>query len=275
LVSNLITKNFSLCICIYEKDTLTNIKLVFRGIFRNTILPNEILILENGPLNFDLSNYLKNTNYPKIFKIIKLQFNIGLARGFNLLARQCINEWIIKQDADDFSYKTRFAKLMKKAEEGYTLCGSFMQERYDNNSKFKRSVPINFLEIKNKIKYRNPFNNPTMLINKKIFNKLLGFPSINYKEDYALWIIWLNYNNKIMNLSETLVSSINSKKLIQRRKETNSIKNELQIRKMLYTNQHVGYLLSWIIFFLRMFIFIAPLKLMNFFYLRILRSNAK
>jgi hypothetical protein len=78
-----------------------------------------------------------------------------------------------------------------------------------------------------------------------------------------------------MNLSETLVSSINSKKLIQRRKETNSIKNELQIRKMLYTNQHVGYLLSWIIFFLRMFIFIAPLKLMNFFYLRILRSNAK
>jgi hypothetical protein len=131
------------------------------------------------------------------------------------------------------------------------------------------------LEIKNKIKYRNPFNNPTMLINKKIFNKLLGFPSINYKEDYALWIIWLNYNNKIMNLSETLVSSINSKKLIQRRKETNSIKNELQIRKMLYTNQHVGYLLSWIIFFLRMFIFIAPLKLMNFFYLRILRSNAK
>ena len=274
--TNLKYKSFTLCVCLYENDSLSNIKLVFRGIFRNSILPSEILILENGPLKFDLTEFLNKSNYPKIYKIIKLKFNIGLADGFNILVKKASNDWIIKQDADDFSYRNRFAKLMEKANEGYTLCGSFMQEKYKNyNYKLNRVVPINFTDIKKYIKYRNPFNNPTVLLNKKIFNHLSGYPSINFKEDYALWILWLKYNKRVMNIPEILVSSINSDKLIERRKKTNSFKNELKIRKLLYSNYYVGYFFSWIVFSIRMFFFLSPIKILKFLYLRILRSYAK
>lgn len=111
-------------------------------------------------------------------------------------------------DADDFSVANRFELQINKFKQyNVDIIGGQIDE-YDESLRFylnTRKVPLNNPSIKKTIKYRNNINNVTVMIKKKTFESLGGFPDLYFGEDYILWLLAIEKNYQIINLEETLV----------------------------------------------------------------------
>ena len=154
---------FSVVICVYKNDDPYKFNLSLRSIFRNSLKPKEIILVIDGPIKISLQNIIDK--YKDHLKVIYIDKNVGLANAFNLGVKYSNCDYIIKQDSDDFSNKNRFSMLIETMMKGVDICGSFMQERYENYKVIKK-VPTNFDHMKKIIKYRNIINNPTVCIKK-------------------------------------------------------------------------------------------------------------
>ena len=65
--NNLIDYNFSVFIPTYYKEKAENLKVALDSIINQTLIPNEILIIEDGPLTKELDNVIEY--YQKTFLI--------------------------------------------------------------------------------------------------------------------------------------------------------------------------------------------------------------
>ena len=74
--------NFSVLISIYYKENPTYLKEALDSVFAQTVLPSEIVLVEDGLLTAPLYNIISEyaSRYP-IFIIVKNETNLGLGKG--------------------------------------------------------------------------------------------------------------------------------------------------------------------------------------------------
>ena len=75
----IIKKEFSVLMSVYYKENPEYLKLALDSIINQTLVPNEIVLVEDGPLTDKLSSLIKKYQKKyKILKVIKLEKNSGL-----------------------------------------------------------------------------------------------------------------------------------------------------------------------------------------------------
>ena len=240
------------------------------------MLPKELIVISDGESDIELNKLIDkkcNFIYEKLnIKSNKYHFtkNKGAAIAYNKAVELSKYDFVIRCDADDFSLRDRFLKTMKKLSAGFTLCGAQMNEYIDNEKSFSFK-PLEYSSIKKRIKYRNPFNHPTVGFNKNFFLELGGYKKVAFKEDYLLWIKWVAKNDKICNLNESLVTTLKNSNFIARRGGLINIYSEFVVYLYIIKYKFNNFLFGFIIFVLRLTLLMLPFLILKKFYKLFLR----
>ena len=160
---------FSVLMSIYKGDNPSFLDNSLNSIFNQTLLPNEIVLIKDGILNKKLNsvvdNYARANTIP--FKIIENKKNRGLGYSLKVGVEASSNEIIARMDADDISRDYRFERQLKlmSSMPNIDVLGSNIDEFSGDISNIicKRVVPEKDNAIKLFLKYRSPFNHPTVV----------------------------------------------------------------------------------------------------------------
>ena len=103
---------FSVLFSLYHKETPSNLRSSLDSIFAQTLKPNEVVLMEDGPLTDNLYQVVEEylVLYPSIFKVVKLPQNVGLGRALNEGLKYCSYELVARMDTDDIAKPNRFEK---------------------------------------------------------------------------------------------------------------------------------------------------------------------
>lgn len=269
---------FSVLMAVYYKEKPENLKLAFDSIINQTLEPNEIVLVEDGPLTQELENliskYEKKITY---LKIIKLEKNLGLGKALNEGLKYCSYEYVARMDSDDISYKNRFEKQINflKENSSVDIVGSNIIE-FDDETGIDisvRKVPLEMNQIISCLKKRNPMNHVTVIFKKKSIENVGGYKHCPYFEDYYLWARMLKNNCLFSNINENLVRVRAGLSMSNRRGNFNYIKCIIFFEKKLYKLGSINLFELIYNIFLRSLVSIIPNNLRYSFYQKKLREK--
>lgn len=203
-------EKFSVLLSVYKNENPKYLKMAIESIyFKQSLKPDEIVLVEDGPLTIDLYNIigvLKSKLEDKL-KIIKLEKNSGLGNALNKGLLICKNELIARMDTDDIAYSNRFEKQIKYMIENQSIdvLGSYMSEFIGdiNNIICIKDAPVK--NIEKYMKYRDPVNHPTVILRKSKVLAAGNYQEILLNEDSYLWRRMLIKGAKFANLEESLL----------------------------------------------------------------------
>lgn len=106
---------FSVLMSIYEKEKPQYFVEALESVLNQTVIPNEIVIIEDGKLTKDLQDiiFMYKEKYPNIIKNYPLKENKGLGLALNYGVTKCQYNLIARMDTDDISVPDRFEKQLQ------------------------------------------------------------------------------------------------------------------------------------------------------------------
>ena len=105
---------FSVLMSIYSKEKPEHLNLCLESIEKQTLSPDEIVLVEDGPLTKELYQMIKTWKEKMpILKTVALNLNSGLATALNYGLRKCKNNIIARMDTDDICTPERFQKQIE------------------------------------------------------------------------------------------------------------------------------------------------------------------
>lgn len=249
---------FSVLLSVYIKENPYYLNDCIESILeKQSLLPNEIILVKDGPLTDDLDKIISywKGKYPFILKTVNLKNNVGLGDALNIGLSHCQYNWVFRMDTDDNCVYDRFEKQIEyiRANPDIAILGTSIEE-FDSSMKESlghRAVPISNNQIKEYIKRRNPFNHMTVAFRKDVIEKVGSYQHHLYMEDYNLWIRVISSGYLVANLEEILVHVRGGDSMIKRRKGFLYIKSELTLAKLKIDKKIDSPLNSYLIFFLR------------------------
>ena len=107
-------KKFSVLMSVYFKEKPEYLDLALKSVFEQTLIPDEIVLVEDGTLTDELETVINQyeKKYPKIMNVIRYEKNRGLGVALHDGLLECSNEIVFRMDSDDYSVKDRFEKQM-------------------------------------------------------------------------------------------------------------------------------------------------------------------
>lgn len=230
---------FSVLLSVYYKEKPEYLKQSIESIyFEQTLKPNEIILVEDGPLTkelyFTIEN-LKNNIGKEILKTVKLEKNMGLGNALRIGIEKCSNELIARMDTDDIAYPNRFEEQIKyfKNYPETDVLGTFMSEFTDNinNIICIKDAPDNKTDMKKYMKLRDPVNHPSVMFKKSKVLEAGNYKEIFLNEDSYLWGRMLSKGCVFKNIQEPLVYFRTTDDTYKRRGGWKYIKAEYGLQK--------------------------------------------
>ena len=72
---------FSVCVCVYDKDDAIYFKEALESIINQSLLPNQIVLVVDGPINMSLQNVIENFKTNSEVNNVEFNVKIGIMRG--------------------------------------------------------------------------------------------------------------------------------------------------------------------------------------------------
>ncbi len=261
----------SVLLPIYNKTTFSEFIKSFNSIINQTKKSDEIIIIFDGMVKFDIRFYLRN--FKKV-KIIQNSANMGLGISLSKGLIKCKGDIIIRQDSDTFNNQKRFFYLWKNISlYKYDIIGSYMTENFKNNFTAIRKVPLEQNKIYKKLNLKNSFNHPTVGFRKYSIDKIGGYENILFFEDYYLWLKARIDLLKMKNLNHNLVSTNIDNSFFKRRYGVKYYKYFLNFLVKSYKKKYINLYYIIISLVIRTFIFKLNLNLLKLFYKFFLRKH--
>ena len=184
---------FSVSMSVYKGDNAEYFKMALDSIFKQTVIPDEVILVVDGPVNEDINAVIIDfENIYETFKVIRLQQNMGHGEARRTGLKACSNNLVAIMDADDICLPYRFEKQLNafKKNESLTIVGGQITEFVDtpDNVVGIRNVPLSDLEIKEYMKKRCPMNQMTVMFKKDFVDSVDGYLDWYCDEDYYLWL---------------------------------------------------------------------------------------
>lgn len=272
---------FSVLLSVYYKEKPEFLEKSIESIyFRQILKPDEIILVEDGPLTEELYSTienLKNHIGKEILKTIKLEKNMGLGNALRIGVEKCSNEFIARMDTDDIAYPNRFEEQIKyfKNYPETDVLGTFMSEFTDNinNIICIKDAPNNKTDMKKYMKLRDPVNHPSVMFKKSKVLEAGNYKEIFLNEDSYLWGRMLNKGCVFRNICEPLVYFRTTNDTYKRRGGWKYIKAEYGLQKeflKLGITNKVEFLRN---ITLKNIVRLMPNWLRKFIYLKILRKE--
>ena len=270
---------FSVLMSIYQKEKSEHLDVCLESISNQTLLPNEIVLVEDGPLTKELNHIIQKWKEKiKIIKSIKLEHNSGFAIALNAGLKACSHNIIARMDTDDFCVHERFEKQISyfKEHSEIDILGSHIAE-YDET--FEKMLHYHYFPLTHKKIYkygklRNPFHHATVVFKKSVILELNGYPhKLRKMQDYALWGKLLASGFITANYDDILVKVRAGDQLYKRRRGLEYIRYEIQTLKYM---KDVGYLNFFEYLFnlsFKTIVRILPISFIKIIYEKLLRQK--
>lgn len=273
--------NFSVLLSVYHKEKPEFLEKSIESIYFNqTLKPNEIVLVEDGPLTNELYNSiekLKNKIGTSIFKTVVLEKNMGLGNALRIGIEKCSNELIARMDTDDISYPNRFEKQVNffKENPDTDVLGTFMSEFVGNTNNIIciKDAPNNEIDLKKYMKLRDPVNHPSVMFKKSKVLEAGNYKEIFLNEDSYLWGRMLSKGCVFKNIQEPLVYFRTTDDTYKRRGGWKYVKAEYGLQKEFLKLGIINKIEFIRNITLKNIVRLIPNQLRKFIYLKMLRKN--
>lgn len=271
-------EKFSVLMSLYAKEKPTNLCECLDSILDQTALPDEIVIVKDGPLTEELENVLKKyvTQNLNLYRFISLPENRGLGLALAAGVPQCRNELIARMDTDDVCRKDRFEIQLKEfgKDPDLDICGSHISEFEDdiNHIVAQRKVPLGHAEIKEFQKRRDGFNHVTVMFKKSAVLKAGNYQSCMLMEDTYLWVNMFLAGCKAKNIDDFLVYVRIGKDMFERRGGLSYYKKYKQGRKKVRATGYIGFFDYYYTLLIQLMVALLPNKLRGWIFKKILHG---
>lgn len=231
---------FSVLMSVYHKERPEFFKQSLESILHQTTLPDEIVLVEDGPLTDELYDIINSyqERYAELFCIVKLKENQGLGNALATGVRHCKYDLIARMDTDDIARENRFALQLQEFQESPELdiVGSHIIEfgKSTDDILSKRLLPIEHSDIYQFARKRNPFNHMTVMFKKESVLHVGNYQDYRGFEDYYLWARMLKNGCKGKNVDDFLVYARADEDMIKRRGGMNYLLPMLKVKREIY-----------------------------------------
>jgi len=200
---------YSVLMSVYHKEQPEYLRDSINSMLNQTIKPDEIILVKDGPLTEELEKVIYEYKDNPILNVVELKENVGLGKALNIGLTKCNNEIVARMDTDDISKPDRCEKQLLKLNqnEEISVVGSVVGEFIGESTNIVayKGVLESHNSIKKRMKYRNPMNHPTVMYRKKDVISAGNYQHWFLNEDYYLWIRMLQKGFKFSNIDEPLV----------------------------------------------------------------------
>lgn len=268
---------FSVLLSLYKKEHPSHLRQSLNSLFSQTLPPNEIILVKDGPLTAELDAVVSDyaARYP-FLKVVPLPQNQGLGKALNEGLKHCSYDLVARMDTDDIAKPDRFEKQMKVFEEHpeLDLVGAWIDEFEGTPQHILsvRRVPETSEEIREYCKKRCPVNHPVVMFRKSAVLAAGGYQHFPLFEDYYLWVRMLKNEARFYNIQESLLYFRASPDMFKRRGGWKYAVDELRFQNMM---RKMG-MIDWGRFIINVAIRfparIIPNNLRGFLYKKIMRK---
>lgn len=262
---------------LYIKEKPEYLKDAINSMVKQTLMPDEIVIVKDGPITKELQQVLDDYRecYPSLFNIVGYEKNRGLGLALDYGLEHCRNELVARMDTDDISKPNRCERQINRFVEKTELAivGSYIDEFVGNihNVISTRKVPTNTKDIYNFAKRRSAFNHPAVMYRKSKVLEFGGYSDLKRNQDVDLFGRMLFAGCKAENIDEALLWFRSSDDLAKRRKSWENTWSYISTIKKFWK---MGYSSFWdyiIVVVAQMSMYLIPIKVQIFLYKKFLR----
>lgn len=238
---------FSVLLSVYNKESPEYLTESLKSVFSQTVLPNEVIMVEDGPLTPELYKVIAIfcDKYQEL-KTVSLPENRGLGLALAEGIQHCKYELVARMDTDDIAREDRFELQLKEFEKNMNLdiCGSHVLEfeGIKDNIVTQRRVPLTDEECKRYQCKRDAFNHMTVMYKKSAVLAAGNYQHCPLMEDTLLWVNMFKNGATAMNIDDYLVYARIGKGMYERRGGLAYYKKYKQARKRIY---ETGFISWW------------------------------
>jgi GT2 family glycosyltransferase len=203
-------QRFSLLLSVWGGDDPGFLREAFvSSVHDQTRRPDQVVLVQDGPVPDPLAATIRElvAGSPVPVDHVVLESNVGLGPALDRGLAACEHEIVARMDADDVSLPERFARQVPVVEQGADIVGSGLLEfdRSPQDVVGRRTPPTDPREIRRTIRFRDPFNHPTVVYRRSAVQAAGGYTDMALMEDYLLFARMVDAGARPANLAEPLV----------------------------------------------------------------------
>ena len=230
------TTTLSVLISVYKSEKPCYLDSSLESVIKNqTLKPNNVIIVEDGPLTTGLydviSKWCNNPDVP--ITIIKNEVNMGLTKSLNRGLEYVNTDLVARMDSDDMARPNRFELQVKFFNENpnIDIIGGAIHEIDENgNDLCDRYYPLDHESVCKSICKANPIAHPTVMIRKRVFDSGLKYNErFRTNQDLALWFDCILAGYKLANLRNVILLFRRQSSVYNRRKKIKNLWREFYI----------------------------------------------
>lgn len=231
---------FSVLMSIYCGEDVRHFHRAMQSIWdEQTIKPNEVVLVEDGPLTDELYQTINHWKgkLGNVFKIVPIKENTGVGNAKHIGVEKCSNELIAVMDTDDISQPNRFERQLAVFDsQNIDVCGAWVGEfeNDENEVVSYRRTPENHDEIVAFAKSRSPVNHPTAMYKKLLVLNAGNYTKYKTSEDYDLFVKLIMSGAKLYNIQQPLVNMRMGNNQAARRGGLRNAMLEANVQKKFY-----------------------------------------
>lgn len=237
---------FSVLMSVYKKEKPEYLREALESVINQTLPPDEIVLVEDGPLTPELdavldeiaSKLIQKQSYKDTklqLRVVKLEQNQQLGRALAEGLKHCTNELIVRMDTDDIAVSDRFEVQYRYMAEHpeIAVSGGLMEEfdPADESYRKVKNMPTSKENIKSYSRYRNPVNHMTVMFRKAKVEEAGGYRHFPFLEDYDLWTRMQAKGSEFANIDKVFVRARTERDIYKRRGGRKYCRQYLELRK--------------------------------------------
>lgn len=275
----MVDKKYSVLMSVYTKENPEYFKSSIESMVNQTLLPEEIVIVKDGPITLELDKIIDHyeLNYDGLFTIVALKENVGLGKALNEGLKKCRNELVARMDTDDISLVNRCELQVGEfiKDKNLDIVGSNIDEFYNTPDKIisSRIVPTDHDEILKFSRRRNPFNHPTVMYRKSSVLRNGGYGDFRRNQDLDLFVRMLNNGCKAKNINQSLLLFRANKDNLIRRKSWEKCRSYISMIYSFWRNGYSSLIDLTVVAFSQIVIFISPTWVLEWISSKYLRKT--
>lgn len=271
-------ENYSVLMTVCTKDNPIYFSLALDSMMHQTLLPNEIVLVKDGPVVDILQKVIDDyilTGAPIVQ--VQLPKNQGLGLALNEGLKVVKNELIARMDSDDYSMPERCELQVREFQKNQELdiigCQVLEFECTIDNIVGERKVPLTNEAIYRYAKKRDPFNHPTVMYRKSTIERVGCYSNYRKNQDTDLWIKMLSNHANCKNLAEAAFLFRFDESTYKKRKSWINTKILVKIRYKAWKTGFNSLGDFLMVAIAQLGICIMPIGIQKFLYRKVLRSQ--
>ena len=238
--------SFSVLMSVYHKEQPEYLKRALGSVINQTLPPNEIVLVEDGPLTDELYAVIDQhtKDYPGLFNIVKLEKNQGLGLALREGVCRCTHELIARMDSDDVSLPNRFEKQIDffSHNDDTDVLGGICTEFYgeEDNIVSKAVLPQSPDDIVALMKKKCAISHVTVMFKRQSVDDAGNYRDYFWDEDYDLWVRMMSLGCKFANLPDVLVNVRSGIDQYARRGGRRYFRSEKGVQKYMLEHKMIG-----------------------------------